>query len=73
MVTQNPMPKSGTERQESSSKPRTWGEYWDSMTPDVLMEWYNQDERTLKAMEAAVERHKASQKTQGQVSDSSKD
>ena len=52
MAARNTPMTSCSENPQSSSKSQTWGEYWDSMTPDQLMEWYDHDERTLKMMKA---------------------
>ncbi len=52
MVSRNTPTTSDDEVQKSSSQSRTWGEFWDSLTTDQLMEWYNQDEGILKVFES---------------------
>ena len=62
MAARNNPTTSSLENPQDSSKFLTWGEYWDSMTPDQLMEWYNQDDRTLKMLrERRAEREAAKQ------------
>ena len=69
MAARNTPMTSCSENPQSSSKSQTWGEYWDSMTPDQLMEWYNQDDRTIKMLEERRAKREAAKKQKPIVED----